>query len=191
MSSSSPLPTYATSSSNNNDHTAATTPTKETSKSSLNKCCCCVSELLLDWVVFPLLLFVQYGFSWHCQQSDQHLNNNTTLFPSAWLTALCVASFCLTSVGYRHVIKTHPVWNTHLVLLLLPEAFTNILLAVALWVSLGQALMVLTGFTLLLALMGMGVAWHAQSWAISTGEDVYQLLEEESLQEEDQLASVY
>mmetsp|Transcript_4707 Transcript_4707/g.11446 ORF Transcript_4707/g.11446 Transcript_4707/m.11446 type:complete len:204 (-) Transcript_4707:2177-2788(-) len=79
------------------------------------------ADAMLDWVIFPLLLFVQFGTSMYCQQYQGTLH--IQWFPT--LTAITI--FCIASVGYRKIFRAHPVQS--IAALLIPELFTNIILA--------------------------------------------------------------
>eukprot|EP00536_Pseudo-nitzschia_multiseries_P012332 jgi/Psemu1/31734/gm1.31734_g len=79
------------------------------------------ADVMLDWVVFPLLLFVQFGTSMYCQQHQGRLN-------IPWVpTMTTIAIFCIASVEYRKVFRIHPIQS--MAALLIPELFTNTILA--------------------------------------------------------------
>eukprot|EP00533_Pseudo-nitzschia_delicatissima_P007490 CAMPEP_0116103692 /NCGR_PEP_ID=MMETSP0327-20121206/14022_1 /TAXON_ID=44447 /ORGANISM="Pseudo-nitzschia delicatissima, Strain B596" /LENGTH=178 /DNA_ID=CAMNT_0003595823 /DNA_START=57 /DNA_END=593 /DNA_ORIENTATION=+ len=104
-------------------------------------------DALLDWIVFPLLLFIQFGTTMYCQQEGGTLNIR-------WMPAMgLIAIFCLASVIYRNVFRVHPIQS--ITLLILPEVFTNITLVTVMFVSdLMTAANTLTVLTLILLVLG-------------------------------------
>ena len=98
------------------------------------------ADAILDWFVFPLLLFIQFGTTMSCQQQQGRLTVQ-------WTLAMGVVSiFCLAAVGYRKVFRVHPAQS--MTLLLLPEIFTNIVLATVMFADdLLNALYILIALT--------------------------------------------
>jgi len=80
------------------------------------------ADVILDWIIFPLLLFVQFGSTMYYQQS-------MGMRKLPWAPTMGVISvFCIASVKFRNLFRTHPVQS--IALLLLPEVFTNVVLAI-------------------------------------------------------------
>lgn len=104
-------------------------------------------DALLDWIVFPLLLFIQFGTTMYCQQELGTLNLR-------WMPAMgLIAIFCLVSVIYRNVFREHPFQS--ITLLILPEVFTNVVLATVMFASdLITAANTLVVLTLVLLVLG-------------------------------------
>lgn len=100
----------------------------------------------LDWVVFPALLFIQFGATMFCQMKQGLLILD---WKAVYATVLL---FCVIAALYRQVLRRHP-WGS-LILLLLPEIFTNVLLGMVMFGSLLAAYEALV--ILLLILFGVG-----------------------------------
>ncbi len=112
----------------------------------------CVDKVL-DWIVFPLLLFIQFGQTMYCQQRFGVLRLE-------WIPTMgLITSFCLASVKYREVFRAHPIRST--TLLLLPEIFTNIVLATVL-VATDLMTAINTLFALTAVLLVAAVIGHVQ-----------------------------
>ena len=112
-----------------------------------------MADACLDWVVFPALLFVQFGATMYCQSQQGILRLN-------WINVLAtVAIFCIVAGIYRQVLRRHPLDS--LLLLLLPEIFTNILLALVMFGNLESAFQVLFILTLVLIAGGAVGAVHS------------------------------
>ena len=116
------------------------------------------ADACLDWVIFPSLLFVQFGATLYCeeeyQQDDQQLYNIVLCMSS-------VALFCAVAGIFRQIVRRHPTLES-VVVLLLPEVMTNFLLA---WVMIGplnQALTLLYWATGGLVLVGGITFAHAR-----------------------------
>lgn len=85
------------------------------------------ADRLLDWIIFPLLLFVQFGTTMYFQQ-------NFGALELQWVPTMGLISvFCITSIKYRNVFRVHPIQS--MTILLLPEVFTNIVLATVLFAN--------------------------------------------------------
>mmetsp|Transcript_23170 Transcript_23170/g.43000 ORF Transcript_23170/g.43000 Transcript_23170/m.43000 type:complete len:181 (+) Transcript_23170:63-605(+) len=107
------------------------------------------ADALLDWFIFPALLFVQFGATMYCQQKQGLLIMDSKLVFSA------VALFCLFAIAYRKVYRVHPIQS--LVLLLLPEVFTNVVLATVMFAGLKIAFETMNVLTAVMAaLAGVG-----------------------------------
>jgi FlaA1/EpsC-like NDP-sugar epimerase len=104
------------------------------------------ADACLDWVIFPVLLFIQFAATMYCQMRQG-------VFDLDWkVVHAVVLLFCVVAGFYRQVLRRHPYES--LVLLLLPEIFTNILLAMVMFGSLLAAYEALIVLTLLLFLIG-------------------------------------
>jgi hypothetical protein len=111
------------------------------------------ADACLDWVVFPALLFVQFGATMYCQSQQGMLTLN-------WIRVLAtVAIFCIVAGIYRQVLRRHPMDS--LLLLLLPEIFTNILLALVMFGNIESAFQVLVILTLVLMAGGALATVHS------------------------------
>lgn len=139
------------------------------------------ADAILDWIVFPLLLFIQFGSAMYFQQQLGVLNLR-------WAPAMGIISlFCVASVKYRNVFRSHPAQS--IVLLLLPEAFTNIVLATIMFADdLLTAMYTLTALTaviLVAALIGhVQVVRYERSVAITKASDYKLLHQEENVERE-------
>jgi len=116
------------------------------------------ADACLDWVIFPSLLFVQFGATLYCdeehQQDDQQLYNIMFCMSS-------VALFCAVAGIFRQIVRRHPTLES-VVVLLLPEVMTNFLLAWVMIGSLNQALTILYWATGLLVVVGGITYTHAR-----------------------------
>jgi hypothetical protein len=107
------------------------------------------ADAILDWVIFPSLLFIQFGATMYCQKKQG------TLSMSWEIVLLSVAIFCLVSIMYRKIYRVHPIQS--MILLLLPEVFTNGILAMVMFTGLENSFKVMLGLTAVLAMMsGVG-----------------------------------
>ena len=107
------------------------------------------ADAVLDWVIFPALLFIQFGATMYCQKKQGTLNMSWEIVLS------CVAIFCLVSIMYRKIYRVHPIQS--MVLLLLPEVFTNGILATVMFTSLENSFQVMLGLTAVLGMLsGIG-----------------------------------
>jgi hypothetical protein len=123
------------------------------------------ADACLDWVIFPLLLFIQFGATMYCQMEE-----GGVLPRLDWKTVhMTVFTFCLVAGIYRQIMRRHTRWCSlvRLLLLLLPEIFTNILLAMVMFTSLSMAYTALTILALLLSLIGI-VAGVDLLWNMDT-----------------------
>ena len=115
------------------------------------------ADACLDWVIFPSLLFVQFGATLYCetyQEEDHQLYSNAVCM-------LSVALFCAVAGIFRQIVRRHPSLES-VVVLLLPEVMTNLLLAWVMIGSLNEAMTLLYWSTGLLVLVG-GIAYaHAR-----------------------------
>ena len=103
------------------------------------------ADAVLDWVIFPALLFIQFGATMYCQKKQGTLGMR-------WeIVLMTVAIFCLVSIMYRKIYRAHPIQS--MMLLLLPEVFTNGILATVMFTSLENSFQVLVGLTAVLAMM--------------------------------------
>ena len=99
-----------------------------------------VADACLDWVIFPALLFIQFGATMHWSSTEQHTGTEQQL-PNGIVIVVnddCESSlnwmvvhstiflFCLIAGIYRQILRQK---SDSIVFLLLPEVFTNILLA--------------------------------------------------------------
>lgn len=158
-----------------------TSPSKKKSSGGcLSKRC---ADCCLDWVVFPALLFVQFGATIYCQVKEgvpQTLDWRVVHFS--------IFLFCLVAGLYRRVLRRQSWDSKSLVLLLLPEIFTNILLATVMFSSLETAFETLVVFTLLLTVLGLFAAATASTseGEVASLEDYQLLLEKEEDDDEEE-----
>jgi hypothetical protein len=114
-----------------------------------------MADAILDWFIFPALLYIQFGVTIYCQHQRQ-LDNKTAPPPSdlAWVFPIFVTitAFCVVAIGYRKVYRHHTTISS-LALLLLPEVFTNVVLCAVMVVDVTAAFGVLLALTALLAAM--------------------------------------
>ena len=104
------------------------------------------ADAVLDWFIFPALLFIQFGATMYYQQQTQ-----TTDMP--WKYVMTgVAIFCVIAIVYRKIYRSHPIQS--LTILLLPEVFTNVILATVMFQDFNTAFLVLIVFTVVLAVLG-------------------------------------
>ena len=140
-----------------------------------------VADCCLDWVIFPALLFIQFGATMYCQQ----MAGVPEALALDWrVVHFTIFLFCLVAGLYRQILRQHP-WQS-LPLLLLPEFFTNISLAFVMFSNLNTAYFVLVSLTLLLSLLGLvagGGILIQESPVVVTSD--YQLLLEGQEDEED------
>ena len=100
------------------------------------------ADAVLDWFVFPFLLFIQFGTTMYCQQQQD-------IMTVQWEFAMCTISiFCIAAVGYRKIFRIHPIHS--ITLLLLPEIFTNIVLATVMFTNIVTALYILIVLTFII-----------------------------------------
>lgn len=100
------------------------------------------ADAVLDWFVFPFLLFIQFGTTMYCQQQQDILTVQ-------WEFSMCtISTFCIAAVGYRKIFRIHPVQS--ITLLLLPEIFTNIVLATVMFTNILNALYILIVLTFII-----------------------------------------
>jgi len=100
------------------------------------------ADAVLDWFVFPFLLFIQFGTSMYCQQQQGRLTVQ-------WEFAMCtICIFCIAAVGYRKIFRIHRIQS--IILLLLPEIFTNIVLATVMFINISNALYILISLTVVI-----------------------------------------
>lgn len=134
------------------------------------------ADIILDWIIFPLLLFIQFGQTIYCQQKFG-------VHRLGWVPTMGLISlFCLTSVKYRDVFRAHPIQS--ITLLLLPEIFTNIVLATVLFatdlVTAYNTLFALTAVLLVAAVIGhVQIAEYERSTMTRANASDYTLLHPE------------
>lgn len=164
-----------TSTANNNklptihEATASSTNKNDPSSSEPRPCFSlrCV-DLCLDWFVFPILLFIQFGATLY---TTSHSNNDSLVVPPAYYCMSQVALFCVVAGIYRNVLRrSNHHNNIPVMIMLLPELFTNLLLA---WVMMGRldtALVILEICSLmLLSIMGC-VSCIVRNYSSGAGE---------------------
>lgn len=143
----------------------------------------CLSSTLvdacLDWVVFPSLLFVQFGATMVYEARMEKLVLD-------WCTVLfTIALFCLVAGLYRWIFRMHASCHS-LILMLLPEIFTNVVLAAVMFGTLALAYQTLVAATFILILLGSLGGVHllvnpsASSTSYSAAYD-YQVLEDQDV----------
>jgi hypothetical protein len=111
------------------------------------------ADACLDWVIFPALLLIQFGATMYCQAQQGILTLD-------WTKVLpCLMLFCLVAGVYRQVLRRHP--SESLFFLLLPELFTNGLLAMVMFGNLERTFEALILLTFVLLLVGGFASWHA------------------------------
>lgn len=156
-----------------------------------------MADACLDWVVFPSLLFVQFGATLYCQhnqdqdQEEQQQEEALAVpLPSTLACMLHIALFCVVAGIYRQVIRRHPTES--LPVLLLPEFMTNLLLAWVMIGSLDQALVLLRWSTGLLLVIG-GVTHvhsrilnHRQSTGVSMDAHYHLLVDKKTTGQDDE-----
>jgi hypothetical protein len=139
------------------------------------------ADACLDWVIFPSLLFIQFGATMYCQAQQGVLALN-------WIKVLATISvFCIVAAFYRPVLRRHP--SESLMFLLLPELFTNGLLAMVMFGNLGSAFEALVWLTFILVLVGGLASVHASMLLQNSAPQDYQQLagsEEEEEEEGDE-----
>jgi hypothetical protein len=137
------------------------------------------ADAILDWIVFPLLLFIQFGSSMFFQQQLGVLNLR-------WAPAMGIISlFCVASVKYRNIFRSHPVQS--IILLLLPEVFTNIVLATVMFaddlLTAMHTLTALTAVILFACLIGHVQVVRYERLVAATKASGYKLLHQEENEE--------
>jgi hypothetical protein len=137
-----------------------------------------VADFCLDWVIFPALLFVQFGSTMYCQMKEGTLNMDWRIVNAT------IFLFCFVGGVYRQVLRRHP-WES-LALLLLPELFTNIMLGVVMFGSVEEAFNYLLGFTGVLSFLGLIAAGHVLIYDRQSESSDYQLLLYENGDNEDE-----
>ncbi|KAL3938355.1 MAG: hypothetical protein SGBAC_006721 [Bacillariaceae sp.] len=138
-----------------------------------------VADFCLDWVVFPALLFIQFGASMYKQMHD------STLTMDWRVVHVMIFLFCLVAGVYRQVLRRHP-WDS-MVLLLLPEIFTNILLGIAIFGKLEEAFTYLVSLTAVLSVLGLVAAGQILylERPVEFSSSEYKLLKEADDEEEE------
>lgn len=112
---------------NRNDDGNATATSRRATRTTNRLPTFSCADAILDWIVFPLLLFVQFGTTMYCQQQ-------LGILKLPWMPMMGIISvFCLSTIEYRKIYRGHP--SQSITLLLLPEIFTNIVLASVMIVS--------------------------------------------------------
>lgn len=136
-----------------------------------------VADFCLDWVIFPALLFIQFGTTMYCQMKEG------TLYMDWKIVHVTIFLFCLVGGVYRQVLRRHP-WES-LALLLLPELFTNIMLGLVIFGSIEEAFIYLVGFTGVLSFLGLIAAGHVLIYDRQVESSDYQLLYENEENEDE------
>ena len=138
-----------------------------------------VADFCLDWVVFPALLFIQFGATMYKQMHESTLTMDWRVVQGT------IFLFCLVAGVYRQVLRRHP-WDS-LVLLLLPELFTNILLGIAIFGKLEEAFTYLVSFTAVLSVLGLVAAGQVLYFerSVEPSSSDYQLLKEGEEEEDE------
>ena len=131
------------------------------------------ADAALDWVVFPALLFVQFGVIMYSQMLQDSLRLS---WPVVMAT---IFAFCVVAGVYRRFLRK---CCSSLVLLLLPEIFTNVVLALGMIGDLEYAFDFLIIFTGVLAGIGAGLAVIVSRMGDEAGD--YRPLHVEEHQEE-------
>ena len=126
------------------------------------------ADACLDWVVFPGLLFLQFGATMYCQAKQGILELDWAIVLSA------ISLFCFVAGVYRQIMRFHP--SESMVLLLLPELFTNFLLAMVMFGNLARAFESLAFLTCVLVLIGGLASAHASLHRRKTAPQDYQPL---------------
>ena len=144
---------------------------KKVTKSNSNKVGCLstkVADACLDWVIFPALLFIQFGATMHWSSgssseqttgTEQQLPNGIVIVVNDDSTSLnwmvvhsTIFLFCLIAGIYRQILRQK---SDSIVFLLLPEVFTNILLALVMVLpTITIAYYVLVALSVVLATVG-------------------------------------
>jgi cbb3-type cytochrome oxidase maturation protein len=133
-----------------------------------------VADACLDWVVFPALLFIQFGATMYCQTKEG-------LPVMDWkVVHLTILAFCCIAGAYRHVLRKN---SDSIALLLLPEIFTNVLLAMVMLGSVALAYSTLVVLTLTLGVLGLVLFL----WSLGPQQpDDYAILKDEEEGEDDE-----
>jgi FlaA1/EpsC-like NDP-sugar epimerase len=106
-----------------------------------------IVNFCLDWVIFPTLLFVQFGATMYTESLSHALDVN-------WrLVHICIFLFCFVAGVYRQVIRRYS--SDSLFLILLPEFFTIFLLCSVIFGSLENAFYSLVVSTGMLSVRGI------------------------------------
>jgi FtsH-binding integral membrane protein len=137
------------------------------------------ADAVLDWFIFPSLLFIQFGATMYYQEQAQ-----TSDMP--WNYVMTgVALFCIIAVVYRKIYRIHPIQS--LTILLLPEVFTNLILATVMFNDIKTAFLVLIVFTIVLSVLGgvgcIQISQHNTIEDASAGD--YQRLHQEEDEDSD------
>lgn len=115
-----------------------------------------LADAIMDWFIFPALLFVQFGTTMYTQVQRNMDDVHDASLPIGWIqTMATVTLFCLVAIAYRTIYRIHPIQS--LWLLLLPEVFTNTVLATVMFAPLSTAyevLVVLTAVMMILVWVG-------------------------------------
>lgn len=103
------------------------------------------AERCLEWIIFPILLFLQFEVTMHCEFAH---GDEVKLLD--WrVVHVTILVFCLMGGIYRQIMRLYHCQST--VLMLLPELFTNLVLGRVLFGSVfkGYELLVILTFVLL------------------------------------------
>jgi hypothetical protein len=142
-----------------------------------------VVDFVLDWVIFPAVLYAQFDSAMHSQANEGTLNLDGT--------AVCIAVFLFSFAAgiYWQVLRSHP--KKSLAFLLLPEIFITILLIMVVFGSIDDAYESLVAFTSVISAVGGLFAAGQTILMLGRKEESadYQLLEEVQDSEEDECMS--
>lgn len=138
------------------------------------------ADALLDWVVFPLLLFIQFGATMYCEFKAG------IPLPLDWkLVHSTILVFCIVAGLYRQVLRE---WSESIILLLLPEIFTNILLATVMFGDLLLAYRFLITSTIVMMVVGTAYSLEPSCTSLKIGPELdvddYQRLVDEEMGDE-------
>lgn len=119
------------------------------------------ADAILDWFIFPALLYIQFGVTLYCQHRQQPYEKQIGLM---WIIVIfmTITIFCLIANGYRKFYHHCPT-VAQLLLLLLPEIFTNIVLCIVMVAGVFIGLAVLVVFTAILSIMVSIGFYHQQT----------------------------
>mmetsp|Transcript_48145 Transcript_48145/g.52085 ORF Transcript_48145/g.52085 Transcript_48145/m.52085 type:complete len:131 (+) Transcript_48145:241-633(+) len=82
----------------------------------------------------------------YCQQQQQQQQGRLAVQWESTMCSICI--FCIAAVGYRKIFRIHPIQS--IILLLLPEIFTNIVLATVMFINILNALYILIALTVVI-----------------------------------------
>jgi hypothetical protein len=124
------------------------------------------ADACLDWMLFPALIFVQFGLTMYYSQMKEGI-----LVMDWKVVHSTILVFCITAGFYRQILRLH---SDSIFLLLLPEMFTNMILLATLG-DFTTAYNILVAMTIVLLLIGSMIYYWAQ--ASGTPSDYKQLVD--------------